>query len=288
MDNCNLAIIDLTNSRNMTVACFCIVLGILLREMYKPGQWVFLIASLSLYVTGFLLLGYILDQNMPDKRNVFWPAIFVIIISSILYFAFSDNTIVTIGCLLFYTASWLVLGNSISSHLDGMKKYLGLAIGVVIAVSTPFIMGPFGAAGYTAALGVLCLVQGLPTYATLINDFPDCVQSILNQVPQLSPYTKEIECIIKTPCFNKLKTMSGTSADKLKIIAQAIQCAVTQCPTPILTSISSNFDCFAAQGCFDAIVNNPPMTSQDWVTALTAVFGCMFANSSKCLSPINK
>lgn len=283
--SCNLAIIDLESSRNMTIAAGCIVLGILLAKGFGAPHPILNLVGLSLYVFGWLFVGYNLRQSMPENDQIFWPAIITILSSSILHSIVTESAIKT-GLFALYSAAWLALGYIVTNHLDGNNKYLGLLAAVIAIASSLFISTPIGISGYTASFGILTLTYGLPTMKTVEDDLPDCIYSLLSKVPSLSPYATEIKCLLSSPCLARLNNFNGSKTEKLRIIANTFQCAASQCNSPTLSQISNNFDCFASAGCFDDIINNPPTSTTDLTAAMAKVLGCVLSTTN-CLQEVN-
>jgi len=283
MDNCNLAIIDLQSSQRMTLATASIIIAILLQTLAQstPSMKALLsLVSLGLYTFGWLYLGYNLRQSMPENAYIFWPAIITILITSILYVV----TPIKYTLLAIYSAAWLALGYIITNHLSGNNKYLGLLSAMIAIVSSTFINTSPGISGYTTALSIITIVYGLPTFKTVEDDLPDCLFSLFQKVPQLEPYANEIQCILKSGCFNKVLTMSATltTQQKLKIISDAVQCAANQCDTGMFKNISNTFDCYVSEGCFNDIITTPPTDFNSLITALGAIYVCSNTKAKNC------
>lgn len=286
MDNCNLAIIDLSSSMRMTLATASIIIAILLQTIAQstPSMKMLLsLVSLGLYTFGWLYLGYNLRQSMPENAYIFWPAIITILITSILYTVLTDSTI-KYTLLGLYSAAWLALGYIITNHLTGANKYLGVLSAVIAIVSTNFITTTPGISGYTAALSIITIVYGLPTFKTVEDDLPDCLYSLFQKVPQLEPYANEIKCVMKSGCFNKVLTMPATltTPQKLKILSDAVQCAANQCDSGMFKNMSNTFDCYVSEGCFNDIISNPPTDFNSLLAALGAIYACVNTKAKTC------
>lgn len=237
MFDCNIGIFDLDNTLKMTLACLCIITGVLLDEILPIK-----IIGFSFYLFGWMFVGYNFSMTMPENSDIFWPAILTIIVSSLVF---------KLGykiAYIFYSLAWIVLGYISTNHLDGNKKYLGFVASIGAILSSNFLDQSIGISGYTASLCLLILVYGLPTFKSLENDLPDCLQ----QIPLLAPYTEQLKCILNSAC---LKKPLGTSKeDRLKGLANIFECLATKCNIKEIQQIVDNFDCFANKGCFDDII----------------------------------
>jgi hypothetical protein len=285
MDNCNLAIIDLKNSFKMIFATVSIIIGILLKtlsESVNTGMKHLLsLTSMIFYTFGWLYMGFNLRETMPENAYIFWPAIFTIILSSILYNVLDSQTIkyMLVGL---YTVAWGSLGYIITNHLSGKNKYLGSVAALIAITSSFFISTTIGILAYTLSMSIITVVYGLPTFKALEDDLPDCLYSLFQKVPQLEPYADEMKCVLSSGCFNRVIQMDSNlaTAAKTKILADAIQCAATKCSSGIFAQYANDFDCYANEGCFDAIITTPPTDFLSLMSDLGNIYTCTI--QSKC------
>jgi hypothetical protein len=273
MNGCNIAIYDLNSTRNMFLAAACIIVGVLFKTFYPmktETRQVFLIFGTALYVFGWLFVGYNFQQSMPENAMIFWPAIVGIVASSIVY-SITPDTNIQYVCLALYGISWMILGYFASNHLPGLNKWIGLLAAGFAILSSPFMSTPFGISGFTTAMGIMTILYGLPTLSSIKEDLPSCVAALIGQIPALQPYSTEITCLIKSGCWYKLSTLPSLSTRdaKLKLLAEIFQCMTDNCGTPTLEDYSNKFDCYASQGCFDDIIDNP---ASDFITLMQQAF----------------
>lgn len=249
--NCPLAITDLNVLAKLLVASIFIVVG----TRYP-----------ILYIIGWLFMGYNLWILMPDDKEIFWPAILGIIVAS-----FIKNKYVSIGL---YMSSWIALG-----YITSNKIFAGV-IGLFAVTSYFFINNPFGLAGQTASLMLFSFIFSVPTMSTITDDLAPCV---FDKIPQLKPYSQEIECVIKSGCFSKLLKMPQDEAAKLKVLSDAIQCAADKCDSGVFKEISNKFDCYVSAGCFDQILKNPPANINDLLPMIGSIVVCINTKSKNCV-----
>lgn len=285
---CNLVVYDLKNTRNMFFATILILLGVLFKTFYTSSpvsNQPFLFIGITLYVVGWMYVGYNLQSSMPDTAQIIWSAIAVIVATSIAYNVTTSQPL-QYGSLGFYSAAWLTLGYIITNHLDGTSKYLGLIASVLAIGSAAFLNTPFGISGYTAALGVITLVYGLPTIASIEQDLPDCIDTVLGKIPALKGYETEINCLITSGCFNKIGTLSTlpTREAKVKLLADVVKCVADKCSSGLFTELSDKFDCYVSEGCLNPIIDNPPTDPMSLLLALAKVNGCV-TNNPTCPEP---
>lgn len=278
---CNLVVYDLKNTRNMFFATILVLLGVLFKGFANAQRQVFLFVGIVFYVVGWMYIGYNLQASMPENAKIFWPAIATIVATSFVYNA-TSNDYLKYSSLGVYSAAWLVFGYIMTNHLDGTTKYIGLIASVLAIGSAAFLDTPFGISGYTASLGVVTLVYGLPTISSITQDLPTCLDAVFAQIPELQGYETELNCLITSGCFSKLNTLSSlpTREAKVKLLADIVKCVANKCGNPTFIDLSEKFDCYVSEGCFNPIIDNPPTDPGSLISALFVLQGCITNKSN--------
>lgn len=91
-----------------------------------------------------------------------------------------------------------------------------------------------------------------------------CLDEIVKRIPQLSPYRKEIECVVTSGCFDNL-----TSITNPQEIIKSITCAGEKCN--IYKQISLDIDCFVTN-CMQTLLQNPPDSPIKWASQILSLY----------------
>ena len=258
---CNLQIIDAHGSRMMILAGAMIVLGIIFRNL--PG--------LALYSLGWILVAYNLTQTMPENKNIFIPAIAIIILSTFGILEYRHIEPVYYTAVGFYVVAWLVFGYFLSTHLEGPDRLAGVGAALLLIVATFFINNPFGAVAYTVGWGVISTIYSIPTLDGLTTSAVPCLADVLSRYP-------DAQCFVNSQCLQQLLQTNVTGGEYIKQFIDAIICASNSCPSKLLKDVASSLTCMESHGCLAAIEQSPPRTMQDLETALVGLIACKALN----------
>jgi hypothetical protein len=263
---CPLRVINRDRLLAMGLASSLIIIGTVLLQVYV---WL----GIALVAFAWLFVIYNLFQTIPEKADIFIPAIGFLCISYLIF----ETTDIKMPAYIIYAVSWAVLGWVMSSHIN--DTWLGPFAALLIASSNVFIMpwqkqnnivNGIGLPIITVGFMIVSVIHSYPTVETLKTTGPACINFLGTEIPELKPYTGEINCVLESGCFDDLLNMQASDDPKyIAEVVKAISCAGEKCD--IFKQIATEIDCFITN-CLPAILKAPPPTTVGWAAAILQAY----------------
>lgn len=279
MTECPLRIINRTRLLQMFLAAVLVVTGISLASTAKEAlklnesmRYILGILGMVLFVGGWLLVAYRFYQTIPEQAVYFVPAIISIIISTLVS---RFSSLPQWPFFLLYIAGWGIFGWVISKHIDGSDRWLGpsaslLAIASIVGLM-PWqrqngVVDGLGLPIYAAAWVLVSIVHAYPTVEGVKESGPDCLTFLGNKVPEIKPYIDELDCVIKSGCFDEVSKLEPVETPEyISKVVEAVACAGEKCTT--FKTISKEVEC-VVKNCLPEIIKQKPDTAVKWMSVL--------------------
>ena len=262
MNECQLRIINRTRLLQMLLAAAMTVVGTALIDMQE--QYLKM-AGIVLLIAGWGTVIFSFYQTIPEKAKYFIPAIIAIVVSSLML---KFTKLPKQPFWAMYAIGWGVFGWVISQHIDGSDRWLGPSAAIMAVASLGMLIyhQGMGMVLYTAAWGLVSVVHAYPTIAGIKSSGPACAQFIGNKIPEMKPYIDELECVMKSGCFDKISKIEPVETPEyLAQVVQAVACAGEHCSK--FKTISKEIEC-ATTKCLPEILKQKPDSPLKWMTLL--------------------
>jgi len=279
MAECPLRIINRTRLLQMFLAAVLIVTGLSLASTAKEAvaltkemRYILTILGMVLFIGGWLMVGYRFYQTIPEQAMYFFPAIVAIIISTLLMrFA---NVTPWLSYPL-YIVGWAIFGWVISKHIDGSDRWLGPSASILAVISMvgllPWqrqnnVVDGLGLPLYVGSWVLVSIVHAYPTVEGIKESGPDCLTFLGNKVPEIKPYVEELECVMKSGCFDEVSKLEPEETPEyISKVVEAVACAGEKCTT--FKTISQEIEC-VVKNCLPEILKQKPDTAMKWASVL--------------------
>jgi len=279
MVECPLRIINRTRLLQMLLASILVVTGSALSSTAKEAKqlpeglrYIFGILGFVFFLGGWGLVAYRFYQTIPEKAIYFMSAIVMIAVSSLTIRFSSLNPW---PFYILYSIGWGVFGWVISQNIQGSDRWLGPSASL-LAVASMVGMMPWQRANcvvdgmglplYTSAWALVSIVHAYPTVDGIKQSGPDCLEFIGKKVPEIEPYINELDCVIKSGCFDKVSKLEPEeTTEYISKVVEAIACAGEKCTT--FKTISKEVEC-VVKNCLPNILKQKPDTAMKWMTIL--------------------
>lgn len=279
MTDCPLRIINRTRLLEMLMATVLVVTGATMSSTAKEAKgltegmrYILAIVGFIFFIGGWGLVAYRFYQTIPKKAMYFIPGIAAIVISSLVI---RFTTLPKWPFFLGYAAGWALFGWAISSEIEGTDRWLGPSA-AALAVASMVGMMPWqrqncivdglGLPLYVAGWVLVSIVHAYPTPEGVKESGPACLSYIGKRVPELRPYIDELDCVIKSGCFDEVSKLEPVETPEyISKVVEAIACAGEHCTT--FKTISKEVEC-VVKNCLPAILKQKPNTALKWMSVL--------------------